>query len=81
MYKVYHDTPANGFENIGGRFGPAGSAHVHDLNKPVLVDTIAHIVRLPLKAGIKVTKIETEAASNDSIFAIMGASFRKREES
>ena len=40
----HHDTEATGFENIGGRFGPAGSARVSDLSKPIALDTYAHLI-------------------------------------
>lgn len=73
----YHDTQANGFLNIGGRFGPAGSADVSDITKPVSVDTEAHIVRIPLRNETVLKKVAFEAAANDVIFGIIGATIRK----
>jgi hypothetical protein len=69
----FHDTAANGFENIGGRSGPAGSAQVADLTKPVAVDTEAHLVALELRPGVELHAVELEAIANDAIFGIMGA--------
>jgi hypothetical protein len=70
----FHDTPCNGFENIGGRFGPSGSNEVDDLKKPVNVDTEAHLLSLPMKTNTTLLKVEIEAIANDAIFVIMGAS-------
>ncbi len=69
-----HDTAANGFENLGGRFGPAGSCQVPDLTRPVEVDTEAHLLRLPLRAGVRLVSLEFAAVANDVIFGLMGAS-------
>lgn len=69
----FHDTAANGFENIGGRSGPAGSAAVADLTKPVALDTEAHLLALPLRAGVELSRVELEAIANDCIFGVMGA--------
>ena len=69
----YHDTPSNGFENIGGRTGPAGSAEVDDLTQPISVDTEAHLVPFTLKPGVKLTTVRVEAIANDVIFGVMGA--------
>jgi hypothetical protein len=73
----FHDTPANGFENLGGRFGPAGSAEVADPNRPVAVDTEAHLVAIPLRSGLQVDHLWLEAVANDAIFGVMGASVLK----
>jgi hypothetical protein len=70
----YHDCAANGFENIGGRRGPAGSADVADLTQPVETDTEAHLVAFELKEGQRLETVELEAAANDVIFGLMGAS-------
>ena len=48
----FHDTAANGFENLGGRFGPPGSSAAGDLTRPIAVDTEAHLVKIPLRQGI-----------------------------
>jgi len=69
----FHDTAASGFENLGGRFGPAGSAQVADLTRPVALDTEAHLVALPLRAGVELRRVELEAIANDCVFGIMGA--------
>lgn len=53
----FHDTAANGFENIGWRSGPAGSAEVPDLTRPVAVDTQAHLVAVELKPGATLAKV------------------------
>ncbi len=73
----YFDTPANGFENIGGRSGPAGSSQVQDRSRPVAVDTIAHLVAFPLKPGIPLEGIDFEAIANDIVFGVMGISVLK----
>jgi hypothetical protein len=73
----YHDTAANGFENLGGRSGPAGSAQVADLTQPVAVDTEAHLVALDLRPGQVLAGIEMEAVANDVIFGLMGATILK----
>jgi len=73
----YHDTAANGFENIGGRSGPAGSLQVADLTQPVALDTEAHLVALPLRVGVELGGVELEAIANDCIFGVMGATILK----
>ena len=70
----FHDTAANGFENLGGRFGPAGSASAGDLTRPVEVDTEAHLVRIPLRPGAELATLTLEAFANDVIYGLMGAS-------
>lgn len=69
----YHDTAANGFENIGGRTGPAGSSQVADMTKPVALDTEAQLVPFPLKPGVTLSSVRIEAYANDVIFGVMGA--------
>ncbi|NQU39995.1 MAG: DUF4450 domain-containing protein [Lentisphaerae bacterium] len=69
----WHDTPANGFENIGGRFGPAGSNEVADITQPVEVDTEAHILAIPMRCGHILDTLGLEAVANDVVFGIMGA--------
>lgn len=73
----YHDTAANGFENLGGRNGPAGSIEVEDMHKPVEVDTEAHLIKFNLKPGMAVHYVELRAMANDVVFGIMGASILK----
>ena len=73
-YNFHYDTAANGFENIGGRSGPAGSSNVADLTKPVSVDTIAHLIAFPLRSGAQLDTVEMEAIANDVVFGVMGAS-------
>ncbi len=73
----YHDTAANGFENLGGRSGPAGSAAVADLTQPVAVDTEAHLVALDLQPGTALRELVLEAVANDVIFGLMGATILK----
>lgn len=73
----YHDTAANGFENIGGRTGPAGSALVADRTQPVAVDTQAHLVAVPLEKGAVLREFQFEAVANDIIFGLMGATILK----
>ena len=70
----YFDTPANGFENIGGRKGPAGSREVSDRSQAVAVDTIAHLIAFPLRSGEELQSVEIQAIANDVVFGIMGAS-------
>ena len=73
----WHDTAANGFENLAGRFGPAGSSAAGDLTKPVNVDTEAHLVDFPLEAGKTLDSISVEAVANDIVFGVMGATILK----
>jgi hypothetical protein len=73
----FHDTAANGFENIGGRAGPAGSSEVADLSQPIALDTEAHLIALPLRAGTELEGIKLEAIANDCLFGIMGATVLK----
>ncbi len=69
-----HDTAANGFENLAGRYGPAGSCKVADLTKPVAVDTEAHLVAIPLNSDQTLTHLTFEAIANDVVFGLMGMS-------
>ncbi len=69
----WHDTAANGFENLGGRFGPAGSSQVQDITKPVNVDTEAHLVAFDLRPGALLKSVRLDAVANDVIFGVMGA--------
>jgi hypothetical protein len=73
----YHDTPANGFENLGGRSGPAGSAGIEDLGRPIAVDTEAHLVAFDLRPDAVLRSIRLEAVANDVVFGVMGATVRK----
>jgi len=73
----YFDTLANGFENIGGRTGPAGSSLVWDRSRPIAVDTIAHLVAFELRPGVQLDQVEMEAIANDVVFGIMGAAILK----
>lgn len=73
----YHDTAANGFENLGGRSGPAGSRDVLDMTQPVAVDTEAHLVAFDLKADMTLDSVRLEAIANDVIFGVMGATILK----
>ena len=68
-----HDTAANGFENLGGRFGAAGSAEVADMRQPIDVDTEAHILALDLRPGAELVFLALEAVANDVVFGLMGA--------
>ena len=69
----WHDTAANGFENLGGRFGPAGSSQAKDLTQPINVDTEAHLVAFDLRPGAALKSVHIEAVANDVIFGVMGA--------
>lgn len=71
-----HDTAANGFENLGGRAGPAGSALVTDLTQPIALDTEAHLLAIDLRPGVVLRRVEIEAAANDVIYGLMGATIR-----
>ena len=73
----FHDTAANGFENVGGRFGPPGSSAAGDLTQPIVVDTEAHLVKIPLRQGVDLRVLTFEAVANDVIFGLMGASILK----
>jgi len=73
----WHDTAVNGFENLGGRFGPKGSIEVKDMFQPVNVDTEAHLARFPLQEGKTLQTVQMEAVANDIIFGVMGASVEK----
>jgi len=73
----FHDTPANGFENIGGRRGPAGSSEVTDRTQPVELDTEAQLVPFDVRQETELTKVEVEAIANDVVFGVMGATILK----
>ena len=73
----WHDTAVNGFENLGGRFGPKGSIEVKDMFQPVNVDTEAHLVRFELSEGKALQTVQVAAVANDIIFGVMGASVEK----
>jgi len=73
----FHDTAANGFENLAGRRGPAGSAEVKDMTQPVAVDTEAHLVPFELRQGVDVQAVTIEAMANDVVFGVMGATILK----
>jgi len=75
----FHDTEANGFENIGGRFGPGGSCEAGDLRRPVAVDTEAHLLRVPLRPGLALEALWFETVANDAIFGLMGVSVLNQE--
>ncbi len=70
----YHDCTANGFENIGGRTGTAGSIEVDDLTQPIALDTEAQLLRFDLRPEVELKSFTIEAYANDIIFGIMGAS-------
>ena len=74
----FHDTAANGFENIGGQTGPAGSSEVGDLTKPIAVDTEAHLIALELDPAVELRRVSLEVIANDCIFGIMGATVPNR---
>jgi len=65
--------PSCGFENIGGRIGPAGSSQVDDPAQWVTVDTEAKLVPITLRRGVVLDSVEIEAMANDVIFGVMGA--------
>lgn len=73
----WHDTAANGFENLGGRSGPAGSADVPNMTQPVAVDTEAHLVAIPMREGEELKEVNIAAVANDVVFGVMGASVLK----
>ncbi len=73
----FHDTAANGFENLGGRFGPPGSSAAGDLTRPMAVDTEAHLLKIPLRPGQPLRTFTLQAVANDVIFGLMGASILK----
>ena len=67
----YHDTPANGFENIGGGRGALSSAGL-DLTRQIPTDMTAHILRFPLQENQRVREVEMRVIANDVVFALMG---------
>jgi len=71
MYGRWHDTAANGFENLSGHAGPASSAGL-DLNSPINVATEAHILRFHLREGVKVKSVEMRMIALEILFALMG---------
>jgi hypothetical protein len=73
----WHDTAANGFENIGGRFGPPGSVAAGDLTHPIAMDNQAHLIKIPLRPQLQLRRLTVEAVANDVIFGLMGASILK----
>ncbi|MFH0796465.1 MAG: DUF4450 domain-containing protein [Candidatus Omnitrophota bacterium] len=76
-YHPRKPVPSYGFENIGGRYGPAGSAQVPDRMKWFPVDTEAHLVPVELRPDVKLASVELEAIANDLVFGIMGATILK----
>jgi hypothetical protein len=74
---LYFDTPGNGFENIGGRSGPAGTSTVNDLSRPVAVDTIAHLLGYNLPTDRQLDRVDMEIIANDVAFGLMGVSILK----
>ena len=72
----YHDTPANGFENIGVGRGALSSAG-QDLTKQIPTDMEAHILRFRLREDQTVKEIEMRVIANDVIFALMGVTLLK----
>ena len=70
-FERYHDTPANGFENIGTGRGALSSAGL-DLTKPIATDLEAHILRFHLRRDVRVKEIEMRIIANDVIFGLMG---------
>ncbi|MBN1343916.1 MAG: DUF4450 domain-containing protein [Phycisphaerae bacterium] len=73
----FHDTAANGFENLAGRHGPPGSAQVMDMTQPVTTDTEAHLVPFDLRPNVKLESVQIEAVANDVVFGVMGATILK----
>jgi len=71
MYGRYHDTAANGFENMSGRKGHLSSAGL-DLRGPVNVATEAHILCFQLREGVKVASVEMRIIALEVLFALMG---------
>ncbi|MBX7258172.1 MAG: DUF4450 domain-containing protein [Candidatus Hydrogenedentes bacterium] len=69
----YHDTAANGFENLGGRTGPAGSSEVQDMTQPIALDTEAHLVAFSLRPDVALASVTFKAVANDIAFGVMGA--------
>ena len=76
LWYRFHDTPNNGFENIGGRRGEMSSKGL-DLDSPIPTDTEAHILRFRLRPGRKVRAVEMRTIANDAIFALMGITVLK----
>jgi hypothetical protein len=70
-FERYHDTPANGFENIGCGRGALSSVG-QDLSKPIQTDLEAHILRFRLRPCKAMKEIEMRVIANDVIFALMG---------
>ena len=56
-----------------------GSRAAGDLSRPVAVDTEAHLVRVPLRHGVRLERLAIEAVANDAVFGIMGASILRQE--
>ncbi|NJD03073.1 MAG: DUF4450 domain-containing protein [Ruminiclostridium sp.] len=75
----FHDTRNNGFENIGGRFGPPGSNEAGNLLKPVSVDTEAHLLSISMRENVILKRVEVEAVANDAFYAVMGISVYRAE--
>lgn len=73
----WHDTAANGFENLGGRLGPAGSAEVADMTTPISVDTEAHLIAIPMHKAETLKNLQVRAIANDVVFGVMGISILK----
>ncbi|MBI4027603.1 MAG: DUF4450 domain-containing protein [Verrucomicrobia bacterium] len=73
-YHPRKPAPAYGFENIGGRYGPAGSDEAPDRTKWFAVDTEAHLVSMELRPDAELASVGLEAIANDLVFGVMGAS-------
>lgn len=48
-----------------------------DLSGPIATDTEAHILRFPLRQGVKVKSLEFRTIANDAVFALMGITLLK----
>jgi hypothetical protein len=73
----YHDALANGFKKLGGRSGPPGSEGIQDLDRPIAVDSDAHLVAFELKPDAELRSARLEAVANDVILGVMGAAVLK----
>ena len=72
IWRRWHDTPANGFEKLGGyKPGPDSSVGL-DLTKPTETGVEAQIIHFPLRNGVKLSGVEMRVIANDVVFAVLG---------
>ena len=77
IWRRWHDTPANGFEKLGGYLPGPDSSYGQDLTRPIETGIEAHIIHFPLREGIRLKEIEMRITANDVLFSLMGITILK----